>query len=37
VSGVTAGINASLSRDGKEVDAADKPGRNLDGSLSVTD
>jgi hypothetical protein len=32
-----AGINASHSRDGKEVDAADKPGRNLDGSLSVTD
>jgi hypothetical protein len=32
-----AGINASFSRDGKEVEAADKPGRNLDGSLSVTD
>jgi hypothetical protein len=32
-----AGINASLSRDGKEVDAADKRGRNLDTSLSVTD
>jgi hypothetical protein len=31
------GINASLSGDGKEVDAADKLGRNLDGSLSVTD
>jgi hypothetical protein len=32
-----AGINVSLSRDGKEVDATDKPGRNLHGSLSVTD
>jgi hypothetical protein len=37
VSGVMAGIRVSLSRDGKEVDPANKPGHNLDGSLSVAD
>jgi hypothetical protein len=30
VSGVMAGIHVSLSRDGKEVDRADKAGCNLD-------